>query len=126
MNTKRLDEHDKWLAANTLTLQRAIRAIWLELGSSGMISEETVISLHRILATLRAQLDILQREVEATAGYHSEPACLNLIAHLTPEEKRDLLQALYEQCCEQREERDRATQRNTSTSASNRSARRIF
>jgi hypothetical protein len=126
MNTKRLDEHDKRLAANTHTLQRAIRAIWLELGSSGTISEGTVISLQSILATLRAQLDILQREVEATAGYHGEPTCLNLIAHLTPEEKRDLLQALYEQFCERGEERDRAKQRNTSIGASNASARRIF
>ncbi len=104
MNTKRLDEHDKQLAANMHTLQYALRAIWLELGRSGMLSEETVISFQSILAMMRTQLDTLQREVEATAGFSREPACLNVIAHLTLEEKRDVLQALYEQFCEQGEE----------------------
>lgn len=126
MNTKRLDEHDKQLAANTHTLHYALRALWLELGRSGTISEDTVISFQSILATMRTQLDTLQREVEATAGYQREPACLNLIAHLTPEEKRDLLQALYEQFCEQEEEQDRVRQRNTSTGTSHGRARRIF
>jgi hypothetical protein len=104
VNTKRLDEHDKQLAANMHTLQYAIRAIWLELGRSGTLSEETVISFQSILAMMRTRLDMLQREVEATAGFSREPACLNLIAHLTPQEKRDVLQALYEQFCEQGEE----------------------
>ncbi len=104
MNTKRLDEHDKQLVANTHTLQCVLRAIWLELGRSGTLSEETVLFFQSILAQMRTQLDMLQREVEATAGFSREPTCLNLIAHLTLQEKRDVLQALYEQFCEQGEE----------------------
>ena len=104
MNTKRLDEHDKQLITNTHTLQSALRAIWLELGSSGTLSEETILSFQCTLAMLRTQLDTLQREVEATAGFFREPACLNLLAHLTPKEKRDVLQALYEQFYEQGED----------------------
>ena len=109
MNTQRLAEHDHWLAANTSALHGAIRAIWLELGSSGTISEDTVLSLQRLLATMRRQLDRLQREVEATAGSQCEPLCLTPIAHLTPQEKRDVLQALYEHFCEQEDQPARAS-----------------
>ena len=109
MNTQRLAEHDHWLAANTSALHGAIRAIWLELGSSGTISEDTVLSLQRLLATMRRQLDSLQREVAVTAGAQREPLCLSSITHLTPQEKRDVLQALYEHFCEQEDQPARAS-----------------
>ena len=108
VNTQRLAEHDQWLATTTSALHSAIRAIWLELGSSGTLSEDTVLSLQRILATMRRQLDRLQRDVEATAGSQREPLCLSPIAHLTPQEKRDMLQALYEHFFEQEDPPARA------------------
>jgi hypothetical protein len=108
VNTQRLAEHDQWLVTTTSALHGAFRAIWLELGSSGTLSEDTVLSLQRILATMRRQLDQLQREVEATAGSQREPLCLSPITHLTPQEKREVLQALYEHFCEQEDPPARA------------------
>ena len=101
VNTQRLAEHDQWLANATSALHDAIRAIWLELGSSGTISEDTLLSLQYLLTSLRRQLDQLQTEVETTAGSQHQPLCLTPIAHLTPEEKREVLQALYDHFCEQ-------------------------
>jgi hypothetical protein len=122
MDTKRLEKHNQWLAENGYLIQRAVKAIWLELGRSGTISEETVIGLHRILSMMRTHLDTLQREVEATASYHSKHAILDLIAHFTFREKLDLLQALYEEW----DELYQSVHENTSREASSMSSRRIF
>ncbi len=108
VNTQRLAEHDQWLATTTTALHAAIRAIWLELGSSGTVSEDTLLSLQHLLTSMRRQLDQLQREVEVTAGSQHEPLCLAPIAHLTPQEKREVLQALYEHFCEQEDPPARA------------------
>ena len=108
MNTQRLAEHDQGLATTTSALHAAIRAIWLELGSSGTISEDTLLSLQHLLTSMRRQLDQLQREVEVTAGSQQVPLCLAPIAHLTPQEKREVLQALYEHFCEQEDPPARA------------------
>ena len=101
VNTQRLTEHDQGLATTTSALHAAIRAIWLELGSRGTVSEDTLLSLQHLLTSMRRQLDQLQREVEVTVGSQHEPLCLASIAYLTPQEKREVLQALYEHFCEQ-------------------------
>ena len=126
MDTKRLDEYDKRLIASTRTLRHLLRAIWLELGSSGGISEETVISLQGNLALMRAHLDTLQRAIEAAADYSREPACLNPIAHLTPQEQQELLKALYERFADQWDEQNAATSDKRRAWPSGGSLRRFF
>src|ERR1700732_496311 len=122
MDTRRLEEHDQCLTDNAQLLQQTVRAIWLEMGRSGTISEETGRRLHRTLSLMRAHLDALQRDVEATAGYRSERAILDLIAHFTFHEKLELLQALYEEW----DELYQAVYEDTSREVSSLSSRRIF
>ena len=122
MDTRRLEEHDQWLTDNAHLIQQTVRAIWLEMGRSGTIGEETVMRLHHTLSMMRMHLDALQRDVEATAGYRNERAILDLIAHFTFREKLDLLQALYEEW----DELYQAIHEDTSREVSSLSSRRIF